>query len=115
MKFVITWTGGPGGSAAEDEASAARIMEVYSRWTPPADVTFHQFVIRSDGMGGFAVVESDNPSSLALDIFKFAPYFEYAVYPVLDIDEAVGLLNEAVEFRKSVKLGRPPRPPAVLG
>lgn len=27
---------------------------------------------------------------------------ENAVYPVLDVEEAVGLLIEAVEFRKSV-------------
>jgi len=102
MKFVVTWKPRLGGSAAENEASVARVLEVYSKWTPPADATFHQFVVRADGEGGFAVVEGDDPAGLALSIFKLFPYLEYGVHPVLDVEEAVGLLTEAVEFRNSV-------------
>lgn len=102
MKFVVTWRPRLGGSAAENEAGVARVLEVYGKWTPPADATFHQFVVRADGEGGFAVVEGDDPAGLALSIFKLVPYLEYGVYPVLDVEEAVGLLTEAVEFRKSV-------------
>ncbi len=103
MKFVVTWKPRSGGSAAENEAGAARVLEVYSKWTPPSDATFHQFVVRGDGEGGFAVVEGDDPAGLALSIFKLSPFLEYAVYPVIDVEEAVGLLTEAVEFRKSVQ------------
>ena len=103
MKFVITWHVRAGGSAAENEASAARILEVYSKWSPPADATIHQVVLRSDGQGGFAVAESDNPASLALSTLKLSPYLDYTIYPVIDMDEAVGLLQEAIEFRKSVQ------------
>jgi hypothetical protein len=102
MKYVITWKPRFGGSAAENEASAARALEVYSKWTPAPDTTIHQFVIRADGEGGFAVVEGDNLPGSVLGIFKLAPFLEYAVYPVLDIGEAVGLLTEAVEWRKSI-------------
>jgi hypothetical protein len=102
MKYVITFKPRSGGSAAENEASAARALEVYSKWAPPEDTTIHQFVLRADGEGGFAVTESDNAASSALSIFKLTPYFEYAVYPVLDIGEAVGLYAEAAEWRKSI-------------
>lgn len=102
MKFVITWKVRYGGSAAENEASAARAQEVLSKWTPAPSATIHQFVVRSDGEGGFAVVENDNLASLALNCFKLSPYVEYAVYPVLDVEEAGGLAQEAIEFRKSV-------------
>lgn len=103
MKYVIAFKPRLGGSAAENEASAARVLEVFSKWTPPSDVTFHQFVLRVDGEGGFAVTEGDDPAAAARDIAKFSPFLEYAVYPVLDVGEAaVGLLAEAVEWRKSI-------------
>ncbi len=102
MKYVIAWKPRLGGSAAENEASAARVLEVYSKWTPPGDVTFHQFVLRVDGEGGFAVTEGDDPASAARDIAKFAPFLEYTVYPVLDVAEAAAILAEAAEWRKSI-------------
>jgi len=102
MKYVITWTTRAGGSAAEVEAGAARVLEVFSKWSPPSDQTFHQFLVRADGQGGFAVVETDNLASLALSNFKFSTYLDFTVYPVLDIQEGTGLLTEAAEWRKSI-------------
>ena len=102
MKYVITWKPRFGGSAAENEASAARTLEVYSKWAPDPDVTIHQFVVRADGEGGFAVTESDNPAAGVLTIFKLAPFAEYTVHPVLDIEEGTGLYAEAIEWRKSI-------------
>ena len=103
MKYVTAWKIRFGGSAAENEATAARIAEVYSKWTPPSGVTFHQFVARIDGQGGFAVTESDDPNTAAaLDIAKLSPYLEYTVYPVMDLAENAGLFVEAVEWRKSI-------------
>lgn len=41
------------------------------KWSPPSDETFHQFLGRLDSTGGFAVVETDNPDSLAEAPSKF--------------------------------------------
>ena len=46
--------------------------------------------------------ESDNASDMAAGIAKLASVFEYAVYPVIDIDDGIRVANEAVEFRKSI-------------
>ena len=102
MKFVTTWKPRSGGSAAENEASAARLLEVYSKWAPSPDTTIHQFVVRADGEGGFAVTEGDDLAAATLGLFKLTPFFEYTIYPVLDVEEAVGLFAEAVEWRKSI-------------
>ena len=102
MKYVIAWKPRLGGSAADNEATVARVLEVFSKWTPSSDVTFHQFVIRIDGEGGFAVAEGDDPSIAARDIAKFAPLLEYTVYPVLDVAEGAAIMTEAVEWRKSI-------------
>ena len=102
MKYLVSWKTRFDGSAAENEASAARILEVYNKWAPEPDVTIHQFVLRADGQGGFAVTESDNPAAGVLTVFKLSPFVEYTVYPVLDIEEGVGLYAEAIEWRKSI-------------
>lgn len=78
------------------------MLDVYSKWTAPSDATIHQFVSRLDGEGGFAVVETDNPASVGDGPFKFLPYVEYAVHPVVDVAEGVSLLSQGIEFRKSV-------------
>jgi Protein of unknown function (DUF3303) len=102
MKYVVAWKPRLGGSAAENEAAVARILEVLSKWAPSSDTTFHQFVLRVDGEGGFAVTESDDPTSAARDIAKFAPFLEYTVYPVLDVAEGAAIMTEAVEWRRSI-------------
>ncbi len=102
MKYVVAWKPRAGGSAAENEASAARVLEIPSTWTPSPDTTIHQFVFRVDGEGDFAVVESGNAADIAATIFKFGPDFEYALYPVVDVEEGLRIAGEAAEFRKSL-------------
>jgi hypothetical protein len=35
MKFAITWTDRHGGSAVENAAAVARMLEVFGEWSPP--------------------------------------------------------------------------------
>ncbi|HXA31004.1 MAG TPA: DUF3303 family protein [Acidimicrobiales bacterium] len=102
MKFVVIWRVRSGGSAAENEATQERVLQVFSKWTPPADETFHQFLGRLDGTGGFAVVETDNADSLGEAAAKFGPFLDFEIVPVNDIGETTRLLGEGVEFRKGV-------------
>jgi hypothetical protein len=102
VKYVTTWKPRFGGSAAENEAAVARVLEVYSKWSPPSDITIHQFVLRVDGEGGFLVTEGDDPAAAAREIAKFSPFFEYTLYPVVDATEGAAAAAEAVEWRKSI-------------
>jgi hypothetical protein len=101
MKYVVSWRPRQG-LGADNEAAAQRSLEVFSKWSPSAGVTFHQFLARLDDEGGFSVVETDDPRLVLTDTTKFAPWFEFHVYPVMDIQDAVPVLNEAVEFRGSI-------------
>jgi hypothetical protein len=100
--FVVSWTSRPGASASDNEAAADRVLEVFSKWSAPSDQTFHQFLGRLDGRGGFAVVETDNPDSLGDAPAKFGPYLDFEIIPVNDITTTTRLLGEAAEFRKSI-------------
>ena len=71
MKYVIAWTYRLNGSAAENDQSLRRGLVLFSKWTTPSSTTYHQFVGRADGGGGFAVIETDNPSDLTDATGKF--------------------------------------------
>jgi hypothetical protein len=102
MKFVVSWKVRSGASGEGNEAATRRILDVFSKWAPPADETFHQFLGRLDGTGGFAVVETDNPDSLAEAPAKFGPYLEFEITPVQDITDTIRILSEGAAFRTSV-------------
>jgi hypothetical protein len=102
MKYVVSWTYRFNGSTAENEEAVRRGLAVFSKWTPAESATYHQFVGRLDGAGGFAVVETDNPMDLADATSKFGPVADYQIHPVVDIGEAVQSLQQGMEFRDSI-------------
>jgi hypothetical protein len=102
MKYVVSWTFRSFGSVAEQEASATRLLKVYSKWTPPASLTYHQFLGRIDGSGGYQVVETDSPADLAETTAKFTPFADFQIEPVLDVADAVGAAQAAIAFRESI-------------
>lgn len=102
MKYVISWTFRLNGSAAENEATAKRLLALYSKWTPQASTTYHQFLGRVDGNGGFAVVETDNPMDLLETTSKFGAIGDFHVDPVVDVADSVRVAQESVEFRESI-------------
>jgi hypothetical protein len=63
MKYVVTWRERPTESAAEHEAAQQRVRAAFSTGRLPSSLTFHHFVARV-GLGGYAVVETDEPDDL---------------------------------------------------
>jgi hypothetical protein len=98
MKYVITWAVRP----SVTEESAARSLQVFGKWSPSEGADFKEFLGRVDGQGGFAVVETDDPSLIAKDVAPFGSWFDFSVYPVLEIAETAALDTQAVEFLASV-------------
>jgi len=102
MKYVVTWTYRLNGSAAENNETLRRGLAAFAKWSQPQSTTYHQFVGRVDGGGGFAVVETDNPADLVATTGQFATTLDYQIYPVVDIAQAVQALQQGVEFRDAV-------------
>lgn len=102
MKYVVAWTYRLNGTAAENDESLRGGLAAYSKWSPPQSTTYHQFVGRIDGGGGFAVVESDNPAELVEITSQFATILHYQIYPVIDMAEAAQAMQQGVEFREAV-------------
>ena len=98
MKYVVMWEP----SASRSEESGARSLQVFGKWSPPEGATFHEFVGRIDGGGGFAVIETDDVQGLMRDAFTFGAFFDWHVYPVVEIGDVAAAASEAVEFLASV-------------
>jgi hypothetical protein len=98
MKYVVSWQP----KSTESEEVQARSLQVFSKWSPTEGTTYLQFLGRIDGTGGFAVVETDDPALVARDVSIFSAFFDFNVYPVLEIQEAARIGAGAIEFRQSV-------------
>jgi Protein of unknown function (DUF3303) len=99
VKYVVSWEAGPSAS----EELQARSLQVFGNWSPAEGTNFLQFLGRVDGRGGFAVVETDDPTLLARDMATFGPFFEFHVHPVLEIQESAQVAMQAVDFRNSIR------------
>lgn len=97
MKYVVQWE--PRENASEE--MQARGLQVFSKWTPSENATFHQFLGRVDAQGGFAVVETDDITTIARDMSIFGAFFKMTVFPVLEIQETARIGGDALEFRAS--------------
>ena len=98
MKYLLEWTTRAGGSAQENLASMKRSLEVFSKWTP--STTVHQFVGRVDAQGGYAVMETDDPTVIARDCAIFSPYLTFTLHPVVDIEQGAAALTAGVDFNE---------------
>jgi hypothetical protein len=95
MKYVLSWVSKPNSGDVE----AREGLGVFSRWTPSPNATFKEFLGRVDGQGGYAVVETDDPETIARDTAIFGVYFDFEVHPVVEIADTARLGMEAIEFR----------------
>jgi hypothetical protein len=63
MRYVIAWEPLPNTS----EEMQARALQVFGKWSPAEGSNFLQFLNRIDGRGGFAVVETEDPTLVTGD------------------------------------------------
>ena len=98
MKYVLAWE--PRSSASEE--TLERALQVFKKWSPAEGNNFLQFLDRIDGRGGFAVVETEDPTLIARDTAVFGPFLDFNVYPVMDSQEGTRIATEAIEFRRGI-------------
>ena len=87
MRYVVSWSERPTASAAEFEAARKRVVEAFSTLEKPTSLTIHHFDARV-GLGGYAVVETDEPGDLQYLRTAYAP-ISFTVEPVVDVVDAV--------------------------
>ena len=101
-KYVVSWNVRAGGTAQQNHDDGKTLLDTFAKWQIPADQNFLQFVARVDGQGGYAVIETDNPASLADAPAKFSTWLEFEIDPVIDIMDNVAVNAAGAEFRESI-------------
>jgi hypothetical protein len=101
-KYVVSWKVRSGGTAQQNHDDGKKLLDTFAKWQIPADQNFLQFLARADGQGGYAVVETDNPASLADAPAKFSTWLEFDIDPVIDIMDNVAVNAAGAEFRESI-------------
>ncbi len=101
-KYVLSWKTRQAGTAQQNHDDTRTLLATFAKWQPPADQNWLQFLGSVDGMGGLAVIETDNLAGLHAEIAKFVTFNEFEVLPVVDIAESVNMLAAALEFRDSI-------------
>ena len=102
MKYAMSWTSRLGGSGKDNEEAVQRALALLTKWQPPAGTTFHQFVGRVDGEGGFAIVETDNVNDLLTETLKFAAFNSFQIHPVVDTGEWAQAVQQGIDYRASI-------------
>ena len=77
---------------------ARESLQVFTRWTPPAGFQFTLHLTRADGMGGLFVADVTSHAALLEATSTFAAYFDFTVWPVVDITEAVPVLAASQDW-----------------
>jgi Protein of unknown function (DUF3303) len=98
MKYAVTWEPRPNLT----EESAKRSLAVFSKWSPSHPEHFQAFLGRLDGNGGFAVIDTEDPTEILRDTSPFTAWFEFHVYPCLEIADQAAINGEALAFLDSV-------------
>jgi hypothetical protein len=84
MKYVVAWE--PRRNASEEALD--RSLQIFGKWSPAEGSNFLEFFGRVDGRGGFALVETEDITSIARDVAVFNVFFDFNVYPVVDVQES---------------------------
>ena len=77
-----------------------RNLEVFGEWTPAAPPQL--MPTRLDGQSGFGVPETDDPAAPARNVAIFAPYLQFTVHPVIELELAVPVVGQAIALSASV-------------
>lgn len=97
MLFHVTWE-----FTDQSEEGERRSLAVFAKWEPPAGAEFQGFYGYADGTGGLAIIEAESAATLARTVFPWTPWLAFTVTPIVPIEEATAISNEAAAFRDSV-------------
>ena len=102
MKFVLAYTTREGSSAEDNLKSGESAQKLLANWTPSPSATIREWVQRCDGVGGFAVIETDNVKDLYRDLAVWSPWLQFNVHPVIEMLDAAALNEEAIQIASAV-------------
>jgi hypothetical protein len=98
MLFMATYK--PRGDWSE--ATGKRSLQLFTSWKPPAGFEFKSHYASPTG-GGFFLAEVNSPAAALEAMSPFGSFFDFEITPVVDMMEAVPIIQRTNAWRDSVK------------
>ena len=95
MRFLIVFEW-----SSKSEADQVRVLDMFSKWTPPVQLT--EWSGFADGVGNVCIAETDDVNVLATITAPWTPYFDFTVRALQPIQQTAEVAAQAVEFRNAV-------------
>ena len=86
-----------------DEAADRRAVQLFSQWTPPAELEFKAHYSFAVG-GGVAICDAPNAAVLHEALAPWLAFQQFELQPVVDIAEAVPIWQRMNDWRDSIRL-----------
>ncbi len=84
------------------EEGQKRLLAVFGAWTPPDGFEIKGFYTYADSSGGFNIAEADSAATVARATAPFTPWLRFTTVPIVEVEEGVGIGQEAISLRDSV-------------
>ena len=84
--------------ADREPGSLSEAFIIFNQWTPPEGFTFVAHYARASGMGGLFVADVTSNAALLEATTVFAGYYDIDVWPVVDMAEAMPVIQRAQEW-----------------
>jgi len=91
-----------GRSAQQNHDDGGAVPAASAKWQMPSGQRWSEYLTRTDGEGGFAVIETDHQAGLLEGVSGFPTWLRFDIVPVVDVMDGVAVLAAGADFRESV-------------
>ena len=90
MKYMIECTVRTAGLTHDQNlANLETLQTAFGKWKPEEGLTVHAFVSNLAGIGGYVLVEADDPKVVTSFVSKYNFWNDIDIVPVIDVGEVV--------------------------
>jgi hypothetical protein len=90
MKYMLEYTIRTGGLTYEQGfANSQALLNAFGKWKPEEGLTVHAFVSNLAGIGGYVLVETNDPKVVTSFVSKYNFWNDIDIVPVIDVGEVV--------------------------
>ena len=97
MLFAMTYT-----ARNPTEKKDKRSLNLFLHWKPPSGYVFKSHYALADGTGGIGIIESSSAEAILEAHSPWAPFFDFRIVPLVEIDKAVPIFQRVNEWRDSI-------------
>jgi hypothetical protein len=106
MKYMIEYKVRTGGLTYDQNfAGTEALITAFSKWKPEDGLTVHAFLGDLAAVGGYVLVEANDPKVIVSFVSKYNFWNDIKVVPVMDVSEVVPLSAASIAWARGASKG----------